>query len=283
MSLTAHRFYARNDTARDPGAEAAFFENLKMRNGTFKRTRPSRFTEIEKAFGPVFRERADTIRSALDIGVSSGVTSLEFLDFLGAQGSTVSLTATDLFLRAHIVGVAPGLRVLADPEGFPLQYDVAGTAIRAWVRRLDYATLAFAPLMIARHGLGRRVRTLIAQGRSRPVHLASPRLLHRRDVEVMEDDILIRRPAFAGRFDVVRAANILNLGYFTAGELESAITNIRVYLRGPGSLFLATRTNRAGGNAATLFELGPDCDFRPLKRLGGGSEIEPQVLAATIA
>jgi len=278
MNIAASKFYALDASEYDESVEAEFFRHLKMENGTFKLTGGMRFAEIEKSLGYYFAERARDIEAALDIGVSSGITTAEFADFLSAHGATARWMATDLYIWAHIVDLAPGLRLLAAPNGWPLQYDIGGVAFRAWIRRLDYATLAFAPRILARKLVRRRARALIESGQSRPVQLISPRLTGRRDIEFVENDITKREPSFDGRFDLVRAANILNRNYFSVGKLERALANIRSYVRGPGALFLVTRSNPNFENAGTLFELSDDGTFRVVDRIGGGSEIEDLVL-----
>ena len=279
MSITAREFFSLDESEYDESVEADFFKDLKMRNGTFKLTGKSRFIEIEKFFGCYFEERAHNIRAALDVGASSGITTAEFAYFLRAHGAQANWTATDPYIRAHIVNVTPGVRVLCDPDGWPLQYDIGGVAVRPWIRRMDYATLAFIPRILARKVLRRRTKALIDRGQSKPVQLISPRLTGREDVEFVEDDILKRRSSFAGRFDLVRAANVLNRNYFSVEHLGLAIGNVHAYLRGPGALFLVTRTNPARQNAGTLFELTDDRTFSVVDRIGGGSEIEDLVLS----
>ncbi|MBO0663031.1 ATP-binding protein [Jiella sp. CQZ9-1] len=280
MGLTATQFFGIPTLADDPKIEEAFFDPLKMPNGTFKRTQPSRFFEIEQRFRSVFQARAATISTVLDVGVSSGITSLELVTFLEGLGCQVTLTATDLFIHAYIVEIAPGLLVLADRNGQPLQYDVAGHPIRPWIRRLDYLTLAVLPRLAASAVIRPIARRKIAAGAGRPVELASQRLARRADIFMVEDDIMVRRADFAGQFDLVRAANILNRGYFAPADLAQAVDNVRRYLRGPGTLFLVTRTTRDGRNDGTLFELNGDGRFQSVERIGNGSEIEDIVVAS---
>jgi hypothetical protein len=256
--------------------ECEFFSSLKMRNGTFKRTRPSRFAEVETELAPVFRQHAKGIRQVLDVGASIGRTTIELADFLRAHGASPQVVGTDLFVDAHLVEIAPGLRVLTDAEGWPLQYDVAGMAVRVWIRRLDYLTLAIVPRFIALSLLRPRLSRMVANGRSLPVRMAS-RALAGRSIELIENDIFVPTPSFFGRFDFIRAANILNLGYFSADQLALAISNIRSYCHGPGTLLLVLRS---GGSRhdGTLFELGMDGKFSAKGRVGQGSEIEPLIL-----
>jgi SAM-dependent methyltransferase len=272
MALTARRFFAVEATQVDPVEESEFFSGLKMRNGTFKLTRPSRFADLDAEIASAISERAGGIRQVLDVGASIGSTTIDLADFLRALGASPSVIGTDLFVDAHLVDLAPGFRVLTDADGWPLQYDIAGLAVRAWVRRLDYFTLAVAPLLIARALLGPRLRRMVAEARTTPVKMES-RALAGRSIQLVENDIFALTPDFVGRFDFVRAANILNLSYFPADQLAVAIANIRSYCRGPGTLLLVLRS-RGSKHDGTLFELRTDGKFDVRARVGEGSEVE---------
>jgi hypothetical protein len=278
MTLAAKRFFADHAADADLALESAFFSGIKMRNGTFKLTRPSRFAALDDLFGPFLRARLQGPCAVLDIGASTGLTTIELVESLEALGAAPQIVATDLFLEAHLVDLAPGLHVLADPEGWPLQYGVGGVGIRSWVRRLDYVTLAALPRLLARALLRGRLRRRIAAGTTQPVRMES-RALRDRPIRLVQSDIFEPEPAFRGRFDFIRAANILNRGYFAPDRLRLAIGHIRDYCRGPGALLLVVRT---GGTRhdGTLFELRPSRRFAVLGRIGRGSEIEPLILEA---
>lgn len=277
MNCTSQEFFS-VDREVDLHRESAFFSRLKMRNGTFKLTGPSRFRELDKACAAFIRDRAASTKDVLDLGVSTGVTTLELKQYLVANGVGARIVATDLFIDAHIVALGGGVVVLADSEGWPLQYDWRRLAFRSWIRRLDYATLLAVPLLIARRITRPTLRRMISEGRSRPVRMITRGLSADNSIQVVENDLLRRSGDFSRRFDFVRAANILNLGYFSQTEIETAVGNIASYLRGPGALVLVTRTGGSGKNAATLFELRTNGTFQALTRLGGGSEVEQQFL-----
>lgn len=275
MTLTAKRFFSTESVRSNLSIECAFFSSLKMRNGTFKLTRPSRFAALETMLGPIVRARPGDFHEVLDIGVSTGLTTAELTDFLESQGASAHVVGTDLFIEAHLVDVMPGFRVLADRGGWPLQYDLGGFGLRAWVRRLDYVTLAAWPRLFARTLLQPQLRRRIAEGEGEPVRMES-RALAGRDIELVENDIFVREPRFERQFDLVRAANILNRGYFNEDRLQTAIANIRAYCRGPGALLLVVKSG-AERHDGTLFELRDDGTFEIRARIGGGSEIESLV------
>jgi len=273
MSLTARQFFSAENASIDTRLECAFFSSLKMRNGTFKLTQPSRFAGLEQELAPYVRERLPGKCSVLDIGASTGLTTVELDDFLKANGASPRIIGTDLFIDAYIIELGPGLRVLADPDGWPLQYDIGGLGLRAWIRRLDYATGAVIPRLAALRRLHPRLRHLIAIGRGRPVRMESRSLAHR-PISLVESDIFVAEPDFVGQFDFIRAANILNPNNFDSGRLKLALDNIRRYARGAGALLLVVRSGRAGEHHGTLFEHTGDGAFVPLHRFGAGSEIE---------
>lgn len=279
LNMTSPEFFALPADAISAEKEADFIGKLKMRNGTFKLTKPDRFSDVESAIGPAIKARSATIKSVLDIGVSTGITSLEFLDYLKAQGLEAKLTATDLYIDAHIVSPAPGLKVLADSHGWPLEYVLFGKSLRPWTMRRDYLTLSFLPRAIGRSILPKRIRAMISNGQTTPVTLINSGIAKRSEITFVENNILQQSQLLVGQFDLIRAANILNLGYFSNQQILNALNNIRSYLRGPGALFLVTRTNSAGENNCTLFELGHDQSFKVILRIGAGSEIEASVLS----
>ena len=275
MTVTARQFFLAERQQADPAAESEFFSKLKMRNGTFKLTKPSRFAALEADIGLRIAERAAHLRQVLDVGVSTGLTTIELADFLRAKGASAEVIGTDLFVQAHLVEIAPEFRVLSDNEGWPLQYDIAGRPIRAWIRRLDYVTLMVVPRLLARAALRPRLRRMIAQGQSVAVRMET-RGLAERNIELVENDIFAATPRFVGKFDFIRAANILNLNYFPAARIRDAITNIRSYCR-PSALLLVARS-KGSHHDGTLFELEPDGNFAVRARVGNGSEIEALVL-----
>ena len=247
-----------------------------MRNGTFKLTQPSRFAALEAEIGSVIAERAAHLRQVLDVGVSTGLTTIELADFLRAKGASAEVIGTDLFVQAHLVEIAPGFRVLSDNEGWPLQYDIAGRPIRAWIRRLDYVTLMVAPRLFARAALRPRLRRMIAEGRSVAVRMETTgpgrkkhrarRKRHLRPHATLRGQVRLhprrqhpQSELFPGR------AN-------TRSHIEHSILLPR-----PSALMLVARS-RGSHHDGTLFELEPDGTFAVRARVGNGSEIEALVL-----
>jgi hypothetical protein len=262
-------------SARD---EARFFGLLKTANNTFKRTESSRLAGIDSALVEMMSRHGSRIGTALDLGISSGVTTLELLDRLRTAGHDVQLTGTDRSVRARLVTLPFGCRALVEPNGHVLQYEVLGQAVRPWERRLDRWT---GMHIVRRLVEGRLREPAIAQaaaGQGTEVALISPRLRHADAFQWLEDDITQRSPAMLGRFDLVRAANLLNLHYFEPDVLRRAIGNAIAYLSGPGAWFLVVRTHGLADHQGTLFRMKENGALTIMDRYGSGSEVEHIVL-----
>jgi hypothetical protein len=260
--------------------EAAFFAALRLPNGTFKTTSDHRMDRLNEFVLAQWKETGFRPAQILDLGVSSGISSVEWLNSLRNSGLDARLTATDIALWADIVPLYPWFEVL-EIEGTVLQYMIFGWGLRSWMRRLDYVT-GYALLNWLAQGIAAH-RSRTKSGR--PVATARMPLISRRalgDAAItwLEDDVFATNPPhFINRFDAIRAANILNRGYFGAAGIRRALENLRERLVGPGSFLIINRTLKDGTNDATLFRLAHNQRFDVHARFGRGSEIEDLVLA----
>jgi len=276
---TASVFFATPAEAITPRDEARFFGGIKTANDTFKRTEPGRLRSIDAALVARLAAAGATIGEALDLGISSGTTTLELVETLRDAGHPGIVTGTDRLLEAQLVELPLSCRALVEPPGHVLQYEILGAPLRPWRRRLDYvsgmlAVRGLAHLALRRTALERARRT----DHSRRVALVTPRLSQASGIHLVEDDVTERRCDFVGRFDLVRAANILNRHYFTPELLLRAVDNVRAYLRGPGAWLLVLRTLGTADHQGTLFRLDDSGRLAVVERYGRGSEIEALLL-----
>ena len=117
-----------------------------------------------------------------------------------------------------------------------------------------------------------------ASGEGEEVALLTPRLRQSNAFRWYEDDITHRRDSLTGRFDLVRAANLLNRHYFEPAALRDAVANAIAYLSGPGAWLLVLRTHGASDHRGTLFRMDDAMRLSVVDRYGTGSEIEDLVL-----
>jgi len=279
---TASQFFSISPDRITAHEEARFFTWLKTGNATFKRTQPGRFREIDAAVLHEIAKVDGALGDILDIGISSGTTTLELLGAAKTAGHDPRVTATDRSLAALLVCWPLGFSALLEPQGHVLQYGVFGWPLRAWRRRLDYLTGMVLVQKLALATIGRAARRAVERGRGRDVALVSPRLASAKGVELVEDDVTQRNPAFRRRYDFVRAANILNRDYFDESILRQAAANLISYLRGPGSWLFVIRTLEDGQQHGTLFRQQGADGLAVVHRFGRGSEIEPLVLESSV-
>jgi len=276
MAITAKRFF---DPQRPPPSrevEDRFFTDLRTRNATFKTTDSDRFNELDARCIECFVAARAQIDEVLDIGISSGSTTLALSDALRAAGYSGKIVGTDIAVMGYLVNAYPGVRVLTDEAGHPLQYDLLGRAIKPWRRRADYATGMLLVRAVANSMLGNHAQQMVEQGKDklRAVRLISPRARNHPMVRIEQNDIFTPTPGFRDRFSFVRAANILNRGYFDEAALRRAMANIVSYLTGPGAFILLARSAK-GRHVGTLFQVTADGHYLDVvDRFCGGSEVE---------
>lgn len=230
--------------------EHEFFGALRLANGTFKTTYAQRLDDLNVQILRHLPGR-ETIR-AKDVAASTGVSTMEWYDSLAAAGIDCKMTASDLHWRARLLA-CPGLTVLTDVAGNVLQVDVAGRVLNG--------EIAPKPLL-------RLFRALP----SREVTLASPRLTSY-PIEIVEEDLFRSAP---GRWDVIRAANILNRSYFPEQQLRAGVASL-VGTLAPRGILAVCRTKSDGSNHGSVFRLADD-RLELLDDLGDGSEVKDLAL-----
>ena len=284
MALTATAFFSRAREQISSIDEDEFFTSLRVRNRNFKQTGAGRLADLNELIVGYLEHNQRRISQVLDIGISSGITTLELHSSLVKSGQSPKLLGTDLVLNATLVDVPPFCRALVDDSGDVLQYEVMGHAVRPWRRRLDFLTgMIFIRAIVNQTCASRARRLAQADSRVRRVALISHRLTENPDIRAIEDDVMVENAQFLQRFDLVRIANVLNREYFEPPTLRLALNHITSYLAGPGALLLVARTNEHTGQHATLFEVCADgSSLQAVARTGTGSEIERLVLETSM-
>ena len=295
LFLEGHPRSAKDTAIRDV-LEEKFFCSLRLSNGVYKRTWAERFYDVDQTLIAVFQRHGIAPKTFLDVAVSSGASTIKWFESLQEAGLRPSMTATDLTMTVYVVRLLRWLHVLIDKHGFPLQYDVFGLAWRPRCR-IRFYLFGNGLLTILWHMVYRRVarrfdlmrRLKSLHGNPPPIDdpviqaqikLVTYRLRDNKDIELLDDDITEPTPPYLkGRFDVIRAANILNSGYFSNPQLREAVRGLRDRLAGPGAFLLIVRTEGTNSNHGTIFRLGDNGSFEVMARVGRGSELEAIVLS----
>lgn len=291
MAIPAKRYLeldADNDLVRSrefPKIEEIFYTSLRTANGSWKTTRHHRLDQIDDVFFQVLSKSQSLPSVAMDIGISSGITTLEWLAKFEQKGLHVKMYGTDVAMTVHVVTLGRGFRALIDPAGTILQVELFGRGIRLWCGWRDYFNGTFlfrrviAALAMQRLNaigvpfpigvLPDRLKTLVAG----PHRLVSPQLKGRPDIVLIEDDIISKNISeVVGVADVIRVANVLQHNYFSPQQIETAVRNIRERCRGEGSMVVICREKEARLEGSILRLVGGR--FVVEARLGAGSEVE---------
>ena len=256
--------------------EKRFFNQLVLANGTLKTTFARRLTDVDALCKDYLGAFGEPVR-LLDVAVSSGVTTWEWMQALDAAGIDFELDAFDLCVDASIVSLGERLHVLCDSGGRPLQFEVAGRTIENtfgedWGRRLRRAV----PVAALRAWFALRSGSA---GNRIPVQLVTRHLREPGRVRVFEHD-LQNIDALESRYVMIRAANILNLAYFDRRFLEKSIVGLASRLVDGGYLCIV-RTHDDGTNHGTLFQR-KHSGLEVVVRIGEGSEVEAEAVGEAV-
>lgn len=275
------------DDEKQAALERNFFSSIRLKNGTYKYTYPHRLDDLNDLVSRFLP--ADRPLKIMDVAVSSGISTLEWMSHLAQAGVEHHMTAGDLTVKAFLVSIGKHLRVLLDSTGYPLQFDVRGKAIPNPPGKRNLARY-FLPLLLLRAALrvyfpalkesASRIEDEQSVSRlginCRALTLVSPRLARPSNLTIIEDDIL-GNACLRNAFHILRAANILNRCYFDDKTLIEILNRLRSRLM-PAGLFVVCRTNERGENHGTVFALNEDGRFEVRARIGDGSEVEDLVL-----
>lgn len=279
--LPANKFLKLQVNQITPELEEEFFASLRLRNGTYKTTFQKRFSKINNELLKLLNNGDIQMSNLLDIGMSSGISTLELYDDLKSVGYKSRIAGTDFMMDAYLTHVFPGCYALMDNTGYPLRYDLLRWSIKPWVTSEDYWSGFFILRKCINLAFGNRAKNMICGNKFAnltKVKLITPRLYKHSNIVVQKDDITQYNHQFNEKFNFIRAANILNKGYFTEAVLVSIIGNIKRYLTRPTGALLVVRTHENGINHGSLFNIESAGTGKVIRRFGEGSEIEDIVL-----
>jgi hypothetical protein len=273
-----------------PAIEDEFYQSLRTDSGSWKTTRRRRLDLINDVLFDVLKSSNESPSIVMDIGISSGITTLEWLAEFVRRGIAVKMIGTDISLSVYCVALGRNLHVMIEPNGSIFQLDLFGRGLRLWCGWRDYLngsfvvrkTLgAFARQRLARLAIDFPIKgppaTRHAAIVSGPYQLVTPQLRARQDVILADDNILAPNPPeYGGVVDVVRIANVLQHTYFSEEQIRMAVRNIRGRCRGEGSLVVVCR-DKDSVLEGSILRVNKD-GFSLERRLGPGSEVEPYFL-----
>ncbi len=252
--------------------EKSFFKSISLPNGTHKTTAPHRLTDVDQITCNLLANRK-AVR-LLDVGISSGITTLELLNHFESRGIDVSGIGVDICIRAYLRSFL-GIEVLSDPEGNVLQ-----VATPFFARGRPHPSQESLQSKVLGLGIDLLESSLVRRGllssrRSRALKLVSPRLLDRNDFQIVEHDVALCMREWDDSFDLVRAANVLNVDYFSPSHVGKMVLNLASWLK-EGGLLAICRTNATDGSNHGSFYCKQESPSRlqHVHRMGQGYELE---------
>lgn len=243
------------DKLGDPAVRAALFERIVDGRGAFKRTYPDRFADFDALLMSQWSAAGTGDRPVhvLDAGVSDGSTSLPLIAAVAKRSEgRFRFTATDLdgrYLRLSRES-APERRVILSAAGEVVQVILPpflfthreSRYLFPVNRMLRPAAMRFAGRLMADWRIG------AADVETSDILLLAPELRRRiaADPRVTFEAWDILQPWRGESADCVRAMNVLNPGYFAAGEMTRVVRHLFAALRDGG--WLAMGSNEDAGS-----------------------------------
>jgi hypothetical protein len=249
-----------------PEQERRFFSKLRLQNGTWKTTYRHRLDDLNDLVAGLLPEGREL--ELMDVAVSSGISTAEWSEQLKARGIPHRILAGDLLVGGRLTTFGGWFALVSDESGRePLLLEVGNLSLplRSERRLVKGSRPLLVPLL-----------RLLAAARSRPVFLVSAEARQAPAIEVVRDDVL-EGGRFEARFDVLRAANLVQRSYFDEPTLKRLIANLRGRVREGGLLVLCQTLEEE--NAATVFRRQGD-QLVPVAVLGAGIDVHDLALAA---
>lgn len=227
-------------------------------NATSKQTSAGRFRDLDQIARSIITERQlDAIH---DIGVSSGITSLDLYRTLAAAGIPFSFHISDKYAVYGSTGRWP-TRII-DADGSVTELYLCGLLGRRDVSN-KFPVTRFLYWLLADRPLDRPIRRFVLFDPEVLTHIAEGKI-HRIDY-----DVLVTRLPCA--FTFVRCMNLLNLSYFRPEQIVTALRHIIESLKDGGVLQIG-RTHLDGTSHATFYAKR-GARLEVLQEVGNGTEL----------
>jgi len=287
----------RTDVHASP-AEIVVFESatldLRLGGRIYRTSYRGRFTGLDPVLNALLSERygPDSAIEVHDWAASDGLASSEWATSLFRIFPRATLIASDQTLFLVEVTLPDGAVFIVEANGRGLQYVQRPFVVRLdppepkvflvnWmIGRKALARLATLQLLIPASWLESEEDLLSTPSSTlRKIPLTHPEA---RMLEATEARFSMRCHSAFERLDrpveVIRTMNLLNRGYFSPERLQEGACAVWHSLR-VGGCWIVGRTLKDGRLNASVFER-TDTGYRPITRIGEGSEIEELALHA---
>jgi hypothetical protein len=212
-------------------------KNLKL-NGVWKWTGRNRLVQMDNLLSRHILDEQWTRLELLDLGASDGITALDTVENIQSESELpVNVTIIDSNFRLFRHRVRLGkiyftksyrpILIRWGPIGIDLE-PAEGLEGVFFNRITTICTKHFT-----------KVLSKMDLSQSTPINLVNPLVLHSNPIEICEGDLFEAREDWHGRFNAVRASNVLNLSYYSVEDIKQALEIIHSYLQDNGVLIVS--------------------------------------------
>ncbi|MFK7913942.1 MAG: hypothetical protein AB8B93_08515 [Pseudomonadales bacterium] len=241
------------------------YRRVGIHGGITKQTAQNRFSDLDQKTAGLIAQQTDA--SVHDVGVSSGITSVElYTQLKAANVAPLQFSVSDRYAKFYTQTHGSQTDVFdADQR---LQCSYLGPLYG------DRHTSSKYPLSVWLH----KRASAFDSDQAESFYLFHPKLLsliEDKHINVLEYDVLTTRPETA--YSYVRCMNLLNLSYFDKPQLLQGIANVRASLRSDGILQVG-RTEQSGENHVGFYR-NTASGLERIDQIGDGSEIHDLIEA----
>lgn len=245
-----------------PEIEKNFFARVRLANKTFKTTEANRFDDLNRFTLPWVSSYESP--SLMDVAVSSGVSTAEWRSFLTNNGIQCTIVATDYLNEGQYFCFTRHFAFLTDDKRELLHLDFLGYGFAHDLRfhRANFHLLPIKWILVSFFKIFGHSKEPVTIQLTKPLN----------GLQIVHDDLLAPTPPqWVAAFNVIRAANVLNRGYFRTPQLKTMLQNLFTRLK-DGGVLIVSRTIDSKNHASILQKRSGG--FSILDRLGNGSEID---------
>jgi hypothetical protein len=245
---------------KNPAIHDYVYQSFCTSNDTSKQTSAGRFRDLDQLARSIITQyKLDAIH---DIGVSSGVTSLDLFRALATTGIPLSFHISDKY---SLYGCAGRCSVrIVDAEGAVTELYICGIlGKRGASVSKKFPVTRFLHWLLANRPFHGPIRWFVLFDREVIEHIEKG-LIRRIDYDVF-------RTCMPAAFSFVRCMNLLNLSYFPRESIETALRNVVASLKEGGVLQIG-RTHPDGISHAAFYRKR-DTRLDMLQQVGGGTEL----------
>jgi hypothetical protein len=237
--------------------------------GTWKRTSSGRLTRTQDEICKCVVRQSGVEVSVLDIGASEGLTTVELAAALRKKFGGARLHLGDISIWLYRFRKGP-VREYRGADGEPIMVKVGRVGLRLSRQRYNQPQ---EPDPIAALYLRCKSFRASMQQDAR-ISLVHPLVWDDPAITVKELNCLVCDNSLCLGFDAVRASNVLNAGYFSRPQIDTALGNIHAYLREGGCLVISrNRGTCAGETEDGSVWRKAEKQFSHVSDFGAGSEI----------